>query len=402
MTTTMGMLRTMNSYNRRWLGYAATTGSVGTLLRRDPRFATLNDKDISFFRSVVGEAGMIEADDSADGTTSLDAYNKDWTGSYAGASKLCLRPSTTAEVSQIMKHCHSRRLAVVPQGGNTGLVGGSVPAFDEIVLSLSRMRRVLAFDTVSGILSCEAGAVLGELDKFLADEHGHMMPIDLAASGSCQIGGNVSTNAGGVRFVRYGSLRGSIVGIRAVLADGTIIDEMRGLRKDNTGYHLPSLFVGAEGTLGIVTAVALAVPQKPPATNLAFLVCDSFSAVCDVLRAARSDLGEIVSAVEFLDAKCVDLAVSTMPDTLRHPMPELASSSSLEDKKHFYLLIETSGSRDDHDKEKLDAFLESVMASSSSSSSSSLVLDGVVAQDKAQAQAIWAVREMQGGDPIAF
>lgn len=278
---------------RRAFGYASAGG-----LLRDPRFCELTDADVEHFRSIVGDAGVVVGEDA------MSKYNEDWMGKYRGASRLCLRPKTTAEVSLIMRHCFERRLAVTPQGGNTGLhavwesitrtfsvalrcgcamplfahdsstcwfrhpavnlrlnhgdrarhhrlpppfpnraglVGGSVPVFDEVVVSTSRMADVLGFDEVSGIIKCEAGCVLGDLDAWLGDRHGHMMPLDLAANGSCQIGGNVSTNAGGVRFVRYGSLRGSVVGLRAVLADGTVLDEMNGLLKDNTGYHIPCL-----------------------------------------------------------------------------------------------------------------------------------------------------------------
>ena len=157
----------------------------------------------------------------------------------------------------------------MPQGGNTGLVGGSIPIFDEIIISMSRMNQVLGFDEMSSVLSCQAGCILQDLEQWL-DQHGHIMPLDLGAKGSCQIGGNIATNAGGVRFIRHGSLKGNVVGLEAVLADGTIIDNMRCLRKDNTGYDLNQLFLGSEGTLGIVTAVSILTPKMSNATNLAF------------------------------------------------------------------------------------------------------------------------------------
>lgn len=153
---------------------------------------------------------------------------------YEGSSRIALRPRTTQAVSQVLAYCDRRRLAVVPQGGNTGLVGGSVPLFDEVVLSCSGMDRVVSMDEVSGVMVCEAGAVLQRADDAAAAA-GYMMPLDLGAKGSCQIGGNVSTNAGGLRLLRYGSLHGSVLGIEAVLADGSVLDLLRTLRKDNTG-----------------------------------------------------------------------------------------------------------------------------------------------------------------------
>ena len=177
-------------------------GDAASRLTRDSSFAALTTEDVDHFRSIVGDAGLISAAADDDDLDALASYNSDWTGTYRGESRLVLRPRTTEEVSRVMAHCHARKLAVVPQGGNTGLVGGSVPVFDEVVLSLSRLRRVLGFDRVSGVLRCEAGCVLGDLDDWLTAEHGHMMPLDLAAHGSCQIGGNVATNAGGVRVAK--------------------------------------------------------------------------------------------------------------------------------------------------------------------------------------------------------
>lgn len=155
-------------------------------------------------------------------------------GKYEGAASVALRPRSTAQVSALLQYCHARRLAVVPQGGNTGLVGGSVPVFDEVVLSLAAMRAITGFDAAAGVVTCQAGAVLQALDAYVG-ERGHCVPLDLGAKGSCHVGGNVATNAGGLRLLRYGSLRGSVVGLEAVLADGTVLDLLTSLRKDNTG-----------------------------------------------------------------------------------------------------------------------------------------------------------------------
>ncbi|MFN3500544.1 MAG: FAD-binding oxidoreductase, partial [Pannonibacter indicus] len=175
------------------------------------------------FRDMLGEGGVVTDRDT------LEQYNLDWMRKWRGSSSVALRPRTTQEVSRVLRYCNDRRLPVVPQGGNTGLVGGSVPLRDEVVLSLSAMNRILRFDRVAGILQCQAGCVLEQLDSYLAGE-GYTMPLDLGAKGSCQIGGNISTNAGGLRFVRYGSLHGSVLGLEVVLADGSIMDVMGGMR----------------------------------------------------------------------------------------------------------------------------------------------------------------------------
>jgi FAD/FMN-containing dehydrogenase len=158
----------------------------------------------------------------------------DWMGKYRGASRLALLPASTDQAAAAIAHCQSRRLAVVPQGGNTGLVGGSVPVFDEVIISTARMNQILSFDPVAGVLIVQAGCILEAVDNFLA-EQGHAVPLDLGAKGSCHLGGNVATNAGGLRLLRYGSLHGSVLGLQAVTAAGGKLDLLTGLRKDNTG-----------------------------------------------------------------------------------------------------------------------------------------------------------------------
>lgn len=262
------------------------------------------------------------------------------------------------------------------QGGNTGLVGGSVPVHDEIVLSTSRMSQVVSIDALSGVMVCEAGCVLQTLDDQLSQE-GLMMPLDLGAKGSCQIGGNVSTNAGGIRFLRYGSLHGSVVGLEVVLADGSVLDVMRTLRKDNTGYDLKQLFIGAEGTLGVVTKAAILCPPRPKACHVSFLACRSFGDVLDVFRRAKSDLGEILSAFEFLDKESLHIYLDKASNA-KNPLPDFDGD--------FYLVIETSGSNSDHDYEKLEAFLGRCIDCGS-------VATGAVAQDGAQSKDFWRIRE---------
>ena len=363
--------------HKKFLGYLAK-GKI----ERNPAFSAMTIEDTEYFENILGETNVIKEEEA------MRTYNMDWTGHYEGASKLVLKPGNTEEVSKILSYCNDRALPVVPQGGNTGLVGGSVPIFDEIIISMSRMNSVLGFDEVSSVLSCEAGCVLQDLENWL-DDYGHIMPLDLGAKGSCQIGGNVATNAGGVRFIRHGSLRGNIVGLEAVLADGTIIDNMSSLRKDNTGYDLKQLFIGSEGTLGIITALSIITPKASSATNLAFFACSTFENVCKVYKNARAQLGEILSAVEFLDDTSVKIVLKELTH-LKHPFDSVKDESN-----PFYILIETSGSNDCHDKEKLDNFLNQVMQDE-------LVENGIVAQDATQMRNIWDVREMQAVGQVSY
>lgn len=293
---------------------------------------------------------------------------------YKGKTKLILKPGSAEGMSQVLKYCNDNMLAVVPQGGNSGLVGGSVPVYDEIVINLSRMNRIRSFDEVSGILVVDAGVILEVADNFLAEKH-HIFPLDLGAKGSCQIGGNVATNAGGLRLLRYGSLHGNVLGIEAVLPDGTILDDLSKLRKNNTGYDIKQLFIGGEGTIGIITGVSILCPQRSNAVNVAFFGLDSFEKVQKAYREAKGQLSEILSAFELMDGQSQDLL---------HKVTQ--KKRPLGDQHSFYCLIETSGSNVDHDGEKLENFLEYVMGED-------IVSDGVLAQDESQKQSLWSWRE---------
>ena len=188
--------------------------------RERGQYSALTDADTSAFREFIGaDAGVLVADDPAD----LEGYNRDWFGGHLGGARCVLRPRSTEELAAVLRHCHAKRLAVVPQGGNTGLVDGSVPVFDELVLSTSRMYGIGALDTLPGVVTVQAGVVLQQLEDAMAP-HSLMVPLDLGARGSCQLGGNASTAAGGARFSRFGSLRSNIVGLEVVTADGTVLD----------------------------------------------------------------------------------------------------------------------------------------------------------------------------------
>ncbi|CAD6226434.1 unnamed protein product [Miscanthus lutarioriparius] len=369
-TTSGGIYEGQSSAKKACEVQKHTFGSAATHIQRNPAYSELNSDDVSYFKSILGENGVVQDEDR------VAVANVDWMGKYSGASQLLLLPKNTTEVSKILSYCNTRRLAVVPQGGNTGLVGGSVPVYDEVIVGLSGMDKIISFDNVNGILTCEAGCVLENLSNFVENE-GFIMPLDLGAKGSCHIGGNVSTNAGGLRFIRYGSLHGSVLGLEVVLADGTILDMLTTLRKDNTGYDLKHLFIGSEGSLGVVTKISVLTPAKLPSTNVAFLSCNDYKSCQKLLLAARRSLGEILSAFEFMDHHCIDLAMRHL-EGVHNPLP--ASPYK------FYVLIEITGSDESYDKTKLEAFLLRSMEDG-------LVADGVIAQDISQASNFWRIRE---------
>ncbi|KAL2259325.1 hypothetical protein VTK26DRAFT_7042 [Humicola hyalothermophila] len=344
-------------------------------IQRDTRFAKLTPEHVAYFRDVLGsESAVIDGVTKADAADDIEPFNSDWMRKYRGHCQLVLKPGSTEEVSKILKYCNDNMLAVVPQGGNTGLVGGSVPVFDEIVINMSRMNRIIEFDEVSGTLVADAGCILEVADQFLASK-GYIFPLDLGAKGSCHIGGNLSTNAGGLRLLRYGSLHGTVLGIEAVLADGTIVDDLCKLRKNNTGYDLKQLFIGSEGTIGIITKVSIQCPQRSQAQNVAFFGLESFDMVQQAFREAKGQLSEILSAFELMD----EASQAVVRQVTNNKRP-------LENQYPFYCLIETSGSNADHDGEKLQAFLEDVMEKG-------IVADGTLAQDETQIKSLWAWRE---------
>ncbi|MCJ1245606.1 hypothetical protein MMC30_002810 [Trapelia coarctata] len=343
-------------------------------IKRNDKFAKLKPEHVQYFKKILGAESAVIDGVSQDATDDLEAFNSDWMRKYRGHTKLVVKPGSTEEVSKVLKYCNDNMLAVVPQGGNSGLVGGSVPVFDEIVVNMSRMNNIRSFDEVSGTLVVDAGVILEIADRYLA-ERNHIFPLDLGAKGSCHIGGNVATNAGGLRLLRYGSLHGNILGLEAVLPDGTIVDDLSKLRKNNTGYDLKHLFIGGEGTIGIITAVSIICPQRSKALNVAFFGLESFEKMQLAFREAKAQLSEILSAFEMMDGQSQNLV---------HRVTK--NKRPLEGTHPFYCLIETSGSNTDHDSEKLENFLEHVMGEG-------IVSDGVLAQDETQIRALWAWRE---------
>ncbi|XP_031621872.1 D-2-hydroxyglutarate dehydrogenase, mitochondrial-like [Contarinia nasturtii] len=330
-------------------------------------YGTLTNDDIKYFESILSNRCITDKND-------IEMHNIDFYYSYRGSSQLLLKPKTTEEVSAILKHCNSRKLAVCPQGGNTGLVAGTTPIFDEIIISMQLMNNIERVDEASGVLVCQPGCVLEKLEEHVS-QHNLVMPIDLGAKGTCHIGGNVSTNAGGLRLLRYGNLHGNVLGIEAVKADGTILDLMSNFKKDNTGYHLKHLFIGSEGTLGVITKLAIACPPASKAVNVALVGLNSFEDVLKTFTSAKRNLGEIMSACELMDHQSLRFSVDHYK--LNSPIGEYP----------FYLLLETSGSNLKHDEEKMNSFLESSLARGD-------IQDGVVTNETVKVRQIWAIREL--------
>ena len=327
---------------------------------------------IERLHALVGEPGLITA------AQDIAPYATDWRKRYFGKPLAVVKPASTAEVAAVMRLCAETRTAVVPQGGNTGLCGGATPdaAGAQIVLNLSRMNRVRAVDAVNNTITVEAGCVLANLQR-AAVEADRLFPLSLAAEGSCEIGGNLSTNAGGTAVLRYGNARDLLLGLEVVLPDGQVWDGLRGLRKDNTGYDLKQLFVGAEGTLGIITAAVLKLYPRPRARATALVALESPAKALRLLSHIQGACGDRLTGFELMSAFCTELVAKHFPAT-QLPFAEAHPQ---------YVLLELS---DTASAANLDSALHEALVEASEAG---LVLDAAVAASEAQAAALWALRE---------
>ncbi len=320
-------------------------------------------------KQIVGDGGYREQSD-------VDPKNyKDWMGARAIAPVLLLRPGNTQQISRILKACHEAGQAIAPQGGMTGLVSAAAPQEGEIALCFDRMKQVLEVDPFTSTMTVESGVELQTIQE-KADEHGLLFPLDLGARGSCTIGGNLSTNAGGNRVIRYGMTRDLVVGVEAVLADGTIINGLHKLRKNNTGYDLKQLFIGSEGTLGIITRAVLKLSPKPNSQSVAFCGIENFDKVAQLLVHAQSTLGANLSAFEVLWNNTYQLIDEKVP----HVNVPLAPDYP------FYVLIESMGTNNEKDA---DLFVESLGIASEQG----LVADALIADTDNKISSLWAVRD---------
>src|SRR3954464_7642025 len=270
-------------------------------------------------RDIVGAANVLTAPQDT------RPYFTYWRRQYSGSAECVVRPASTAEVAAVVRLCAEAGVAIVPQGGNTGLSGGSVPTGQarEVVLALGRMNRIHELDRLNDTITVAAGCVLANVQR-AADDAGRLFPLSLAAEGSCQIGGNLSTNAGGVNVLRYGSARDQVLGLEVVLSDGRIWQGLRGLRKDNTGYDLKQVFLGAEGTLGIITAAVLRLHPKPSATSTAWIALERAQNAIELLGFLHERLGERLGRARLLSRNCVEAVLAFAPgtqDPLARPHP---------------------------------------------------------------------------------
>ncbi len=320
-------------------------------------------------RARLGDPALY-LDDPAD----TARYARDWTGKYAGQAPLVVRPRSTEEVAAVLAACAALDVPLVPQAGNTGMVGGGVPRAGEVVLSVERMGAIEAFDEASATVRVQAGVVLETLQGFLA-ERGYDMPVDLGARGSCQVGGMIATNAGGIKVLRYGHMREQVRGLEVVLADGSVVSGLNILRKNNTGLDLKQVFIGSEGTLGVITRAVLQVQPKPEAFRTALAGLASRDRLPALLQAARARFPRL-SSLEFVDGATVAYVREVDPG-LRIPLA--GDHASL-------VLIEEESAAGEAAGEAFAAGLEGLLTDG-------LIADAVVAGSGAQAQAIWRVRE---------
>ena len=337
-----------------------------------PGGADDNPALLAALKDIVGADGWLEAE------SDTAPYTQDWRKRWPGRTPLVLRPTMTEQVAGIVRLCNEAGVGVVPQSGNTSLVGGSVPRDNgrDIVLSLNRMNRIRAVDPANNTITVDAGCILADVQAAAA-EHDRLYPLSLAAEGSCRIGGNLSTNAGGTNVLRFGNAREHVLGLEVVLADGRIWNGLRGLRKDNTGYDLKQLFLGSEGTLGIITAAVLKLSPVPRQTVTTWIGVTGGQAAVTLLNRAQTATGGQVTGFEYMVRAIQELTFANLPrnrDPLSRPYPAAV------------LMEANSGEEGDG----LRGTIENVLAGAIEDG---LVLDAVIGESQGQARSLWQIRE---------
>ena len=323
-------------------------------------------------RAALGERGLLTDPEA------IAAHSADWRNLFPGTALAVLRPASTAECAEAVRLCAEAGIAIVPQAGNTSLCGGSTPLGrgDEVVLSVARMNRILDLDPSDMTMAVEAGAVLAEVQR-AAEAAGFLFPLSLSSEGTARIGGLISTNAGGNNTLRYGNMREQVLGLEVVLPDGSVLDLMRRLRKDNTGYALRQLFIGAEGTLGIVTRAVLKLAPRPRDVQAAFVALASVEAAVALLNRFQRHDGDSLAAFEYMARFGIDLVLRHIPDV----------KDPLADRYDHYALVELASPRPDAD---LRGVMEAVLGAAMGEG---LVRDAVLAESGAQRLAMWRIRE---------
>lgn len=323
-------------------------------------------------RTILGETRVLTSE------AERAPYELDWRGRYKGKALCVVLPGSTEEVAAVVRACCAHDVAMVPQGGNTGLVGGGVPreGGNEVVINLSRLKRIRAVDPANNTITVEAGCTLAAVQA-AAMEHGLLFPLSLASEGSCQIGGNLAANAGGVHVLRYGNTRELTLGLEVVLPDGQIWNGLRGLRKDNTGYDLKHLFIGAEGTLGIITAAVLKLFPLPQARVVAWVALSGAAEAVNLLGSVRGACGERLSAFEIVGRSALELVLKNIH----------GSVDPLRDQASCYALIELSDPAAEAD---LQTALQEMLAREMDAER---IGDAVLSANDAQARALWGLRE---------
>ena len=335
---------------------------------------------------IVGPQGLIT--DAA----GLEPYTVDWRGIYHGGASAVVRPATTEQTAEVVKICAQTKTPMVPQGGNTGMCGATVPEalLNPIVIAMGRMNRIQNIDTLNNTMTVQSGCILSNI-QLAATNAERLFPLSLGAEGSCQIGGNLSTNAGGVNVLRYGNTRDLVLGIEAVLPDGRIWNGLRSLRKDNTGYDLKHLFMGAEGTLGIITQAVLKLFARPQTSLTAWLAVPSPEAGVELFSHLRKEFGDRISAFELISQACLDLVIKHIPGTrapLQHSQsPVSTASSNASPAYQWHVLIELGdGSSGNTLRDALETALQNAIEND-------WVLDAVIADNQTQSKAMWHIRE---------
>ncbi len=329
---------------------------------------------LSLARALLGEAHVLTSD--------LGAFAVDWRAKFTGKPLAVLRPADTAQVAVVVKLCADSGIAIVPQGGNTGMCGGATPdaSGQQVVLSLARMNRVRNVDPLNNTMTVEAGCVLQTLQELAADND-RLFPLSLGAQGTCQIGGNIATNAGGVQVLRYGNTRDLVLGLEVVMADGQVLNLLRALRKDNTGYDLKHLFIGSEGTLGVITAAVLKLFPAPHASCVAFAAFQTPQQALALLGLMRGALGDRFTAFELMSHASVAMVRRYFS----------ATPSLFADAAPWYVLIQATdpGSGSGAQYALNDSFQDAL----EQALSSGVIDDVLIASSVSQAETLWAVRE---------